>query len=83
MVTVPSILLKTAKQIISSKDTGFKLIRIAGGTALLGGGIAVGANLATGGITDSANKANEVFGIPKELLFIIGALIIVLVLMKK
>ncbi|HSA76438.1 MAG TPA: hypothetical protein VLE02_02725 [Nitrosarchaeum sp.] len=61
-------------------STGNKLVKTAIGIGAVGGSIAVGTSLATPAVVDSGNKLSKGFGIPMELLFIIGAVLLVLIL---
>lgn len=84
-LSIPQILIKQgltfSKQFISSKDLGFKLARIGVGSTLVGAGVGTGLTLASSGVNEVAEKTSDVFGIPREILFILGALGIFLLLM--
>ena len=67
----------TIKSFIASKSTGAKLAKVGLGATVLAGGIAVaGTSLGNTG-SDVAKK----FNIPTELLFIVGAIILIMILM--
>lgn len=84
-LSIPQILIKQGltftKNIIGSKDLGFKLARIGAGSAIVGGGVGLGLNLVSTGVNEVGEKTSTTFGIPKEILFIVGAVILLIVLM--
>ena len=83
-ITVPKIITTFGKQLISSKDAGYKLARLGIGASVAGAGIGVGVgtglNLASDGISKAGDTTSKGFGIDKGILFLIGAVIVVLII---
>jgi hypothetical protein len=79
-ITIPKTISLFGKQLISGKDLGFKLARIGIGSTIVGAGVSAGINSASTGITESGKTISEGFGIDKTLLFVVGAVLLILLL---
>lgn len=69
-----------SKKILTSNDLGFKLFRVGAGATVAGAGAGTALSLASQGVADAGERTSSVFGIPKDMLLIIGIALIVLVL---
>lgn len=67
-------------QFVKSTSTGAKIAKVGLGLGVAGGAISVGTSVASQGVVESGQTLSKGFGIPTELIFIIGAILLVLVL---